>query len=188
VGCGTGWYARALEDLGHVVTGLDRAPGQVRQLLERRVEGTGAIADARALPCAGGAFDFVYSVNVIHHLPGRAAQAEALAEVRRALRPDGLFFLHEINVVNPLHRFYMVFLFPVLKNIDEGTEHWILPGETALFEGFERVSITYFTFLPDFLPAWALRLLRPVERWLERSPLKRLSAHYMLVLRKQRPG
>lgn len=184
VGCGTGWYARALEDHGHVVSGFDRAPGQVRQLQQRAVTGSGAIGDACALPCAAQSFDFAYSVNVIHHLPGRAAQAEALGEIHRSLRPGGLFFLHEINVVNPLHRFYMVFLFPVLKDIDEGTEHWILPGETALFAGFERVSVTYFTFLPDFLPAWALRLLRPIERLLELSPLRKLSAHYMLVLRK----
>lgn len=184
VGCGTGWYARALVERGHTVFGLDRAEGQVRQYLSRVPAGGGVVGDATALPYGDGRLDFAYAVNIIHHLPGRAAQARALNEIRRVLKPGGIFFLHEINVVNPVHRFYMVFLFPVIKDIDEGTEHWILPGETHLFEGFEKIAVRYFTFLPDFLPGPALRALAPVESLLERSPLRPLSAHYMMVLRK----
>lgn len=183
LGCGTGWYAEAMQRYGHRVVGLDRSAGQVRQFLERVGAGTAAAGDAAGLPFCDGGFDFVYAINIIHHLPGRGAQTRALEEIRRVLRPGGLFFLHEINVLNPLHRFYMVFLFPVLKDIDEGTEHWILPGEEALFRGFERRQIAFFTFLPDFLPALALGALRPLEAVLERSPLRKLSAHYLLVLR-----
>ena len=38
--------------------------------------------------------------------------------------------------------------------------------------------------LPDFVPAPLVRLLSPVEQWLERSPFRVFSAHYMAVLRK----
>ena len=185
IGCGTGWYARTLRDRGLTVFGLDRSPGQVSQFRDRVAASHGLVGDATALPFEDHAFDFAYAINIIHHLPGREAQARALAEIRRVLRPGGFFFLHEINVLNPLHRFYMVFLFPVLRNIDEGTEHWILPGETQLFEGFERTATHYFTFLPDFLPAIGLRALRPLESMLEKSPLRRMSAHYLAVLRKK---
>jgi len=185
VGCGTGWYARALEDRGHTVLGLDRAEGQVRQYLARVPTGGAVVGDAAALPYGDGIFDFAYAINIIHHLPGRMQQAGALKEIRRVLKPGGTFFLHEINVLNPVHRFYMVFLFPVLKDIDEGTEHWILPGETGLFEGFDKIAVRYFTFLPDFLPGPALRALSPLESLLEKSPLRPLSAHYMMVLRKE---
>ena len=46
------------------------------------------------------------------------------------------------------------------------------------------MSITAFTFLPDFVPAPIVRLFGPVERWLERSAGRVYSAHYMAVLRK----
>jgi len=184
LGCGTGWYADAMGRHGHTVTGLDRSPGQVTQFLARIGPGSALVGDAAALPYRDGCFDFAYAINIIHHLPGREVQARALAEIRRVLRPGGLFFLHEINVLNPLNRFYMVFLFPVLKDIDEGTEHWILPGETELFAGFEKRDVSFFSFLPDFLPAPALAPLRPLEAALERSPLRKMSAHYMMVLRR----
>jgi uncharacterized protein (TIRG00374 family) len=186
IGCGTGWYARAIREHGHGVVGLDRSPGQVRQFHARVGPPAGLVGDAVTLPFRDATFDFAYAINIIHHLPGRAEQARALAEVRRVLRPGGLFFLHEINVVNPLHRFYMVFVFPVLKDIDEGTERWILPGETALFAGFRKHEVKHFTFLPDFLPKSALALLRPVESVLERSPLRKLSAHFLMVVEKKR--
>jgi len=184
IGCGTGWYARTIRERGYPVIGLDRSPGQLEQFLSRVGPGTGLVGDAVTLPFRDSTFDFAYAINIIHHLPGRTEQAHALSEIRRVLRPGGLFFLHEINVVNPLHRFYMVFVFPVLKDIDEGTERWILPGETALFTGFRKEAVNHFSFLPDFLPRSALALLRPIESALERSPLRKLSAHYLTVLRK----
>jgi len=187
IGCGTGWYGKALGEYGHTVFGLDQSPGQVKQFLARTRSSTALVGDAALLPYQDNCFDFTYAINIIHHLPGRLHQARALQEIRRVLKPGGLFFLHEINVLNPLNRFYMVFLFPVLKNIDEGTEHWILPGEKALIEGFQKEEIRYFTFLPDFLPAAALHLLSPVESMLEKSPARCMSAHYMMVLKNACP-
>jgi hypothetical protein len=46
-------------------------------------------------------------------------------------------------------------------------------------------EVRYFTFLPDFLPQGVVRLLTPLERLLERSPLAVYSAHYMAVLQKR---
>jgi hypothetical protein len=40
--------------------------------------------------------------------------------------------------------------------------------------------------LPDFLSDAFLRIFGPVERLLERSPLREYSAHYMAVLQKPR--
>ena len=136
------------------------------------------------LPFADGAFDFVYTVNVLHHLPSRQHQRRAFDEARRALRAGGIFFLHEINVTNPLFRLYMGYLFPLLRNIDLGTERWLLPGSLAALPGWRLRQVRYFTFVPDFLPR---RLAAPawkLERRLERSRWAPLSAHYMAVLEK----
>lgn len=46
-------------------------------------------------------------------------------------------------------------------------------------------EITYFPFLPDFLPPQILALLRGLESRLERSPYRYLSVHYLARLRKK---
>ena len=79
-------------------------------------------------------------MGVLHHLPGPEAQARALGEVARVLRPGGRFMVHESNPKNPLFRFYMGYVFPVLKSIDEGTEHWIHPRHWAGMPGLDAAG------------------------------------------------
>jgi hypothetical protein len=90
-----------------------------------------------------------------------------------------------MNVENPIFRVYMSYIFPLLKSIDEGTELWLLPSRLPEIDGGawqpERV---YFTFLPEFLPSLGHRMFEPLERWMERSGLRRYAAHYMAALRR----
>ena len=181
LGCGRGYYLGELWRRGYGAVGIDFSPGQLGAIGD---SGRTAVADVLHLPFADGAFDFVYTVNVLHHLPSRQHQRRAFDEARRALRPGGIFFLHEINVTNPLFRLYMGYLFPLLRNIDLGTERWLLPGSLGALPGWRLRQVRYFTFVPDFLPR---RLAAPawkLERRLERSRWAPLSAHYMAVLEK----
>jgi hypothetical protein len=75
-------------------------------------------------------------------------------------------------------------VFPSLNCIDEGVERWLLPHRTAMYTDARLVELRYFTFLPDFLPQAIVRLLSPIERLLEGSPLQVYSAHYMAAFRK----
>ena len=68
--------------------------------------------------------------------------------------------------------------------IDEGTERWLLPQRLSAYTSAPVVDTAYFTFLPEFVPASVLRLFRPLEALLERSPLRMYSAHYMAVVKK----
>jgi SAM-dependent methyltransferase len=182
IGCGLGWYLTRLHEEGARVVGLDLSAAQIRQA---HTGGAPVVrASALVLPFASDAFDFVYSVNVIHHLPSREHQQRALAEAARVLRPGGILFVHEINVGNPLFRFYMSYVFPLLKRIDEGIELWIDPERTPIPSSLRRDSLEYFTFVPDFLPRALLRAALPLEARLERSRLARYSAHFVLVLQK----
>jgi SAM-dependent methyltransferase len=192
LGCGLGRQARAMRERGYRVIGIDPA----HNLLDHaRRDGTpAAAASALALPFADGSLDFAYTVGVLHHLDGPAAQAAACREIERVLRPGGAFVVHETNPRNPLFRLYMGYVFPVLRSIDEGIEHWIGAERWQSTPGLRLESVQYFTFLPDFLPRPLMRWVLPIERRLERGPFRRLSVHYMAVMRKpvngeaRRPG
>jgi SAM-dependent methyltransferase len=171
--------------LGFAVTGIDASAGQVA--LAGQNLGDAALVragSALAIPAPDGSLDFVYTINVLHHLPSVDDQRRAFVELTRVLRPGGLLFVHEINTTNVLFRFYMGYVFPSVNCIDEGVERWLLPGQLSSYTDVPVIDVRYFTFLPEFLPASVVRLLSSVERRLERSSWHRYSAHYMAVLRK----
>jgi len=85
VGCGTGNYAAALRrETGAPVTGIDPAAGMIHHAQVAGLEV--AAGRGEALPCAAGAFDLVFTVDVIHHMVDVAAY---FREARRVLRPGG---------------------------------------------------------------------------------------------------
>jgi SAM-dependent methyltransferase len=187
IGCGHGWYAAEMTRRGFAISACDRSGSQLAQarafFARSGLEPELARGDARTLPFADGSFDFAYGVNVLHHVAGPGASHRALRELVRVLEPGGSFFLHEINTENPLFAFYMGYVFPLLRDIDDGTEMWIKPSALPRVEGarWDR-ELAYLTFLPDFVPRPLLSLLGGVERMLERSALRRWSAHYVARL------
>lgn len=182
LGCGQGYYMREMTSQGAQMTGCDLSIEQARFARERapRV----LAASAENLPFASASFDFIYSINVIHHLPSRASQERAIAEIRRILKPGGVFFLHEINPANPLFLLYMSYLFPLIRKIDIGTELWIKPGQWEGFSTWHPNDVAFYTFMPDFIPAFAMSMFQGLESRLENSSLKHLSAHYSAMFRK----
>jgi SAM-dependent methyltransferase len=92
VGIGTGRIARPLRARGVHVAGVDVSAKMMARLLALLPEGAPRPplmqAAAEALPLAARSFDAVLSVHVFHLIPD---WQRALAEVRRVLRPDGLF-------------------------------------------------------------------------------------------------
>jgi SAM-dependent methyltransferase/uncharacterized membrane protein YbhN (UPF0104 family) len=189
LGCGHGWYAVEMASRGYAMSACDRSTGQVafacRSVAEQSAEIEVRVADAGSLPYPDASFDFAYSVNVFHHMRGPVEQQAALSEIVRVLKPGGVFFLQEINTANPLFTFYMDYVFPVLREIDDGTEYWIRPsGLPAVAGASWHAEKTYLTFLPDFIPRALLPTLGVFERALEHSPVRTWSAHYVARLRK----
>jgi len=188
LGCGQGWYLAALTRLGYRVDGADAAEAQVQRaalfLRENGIQHASLMcANAEALPFGDNTFDFVYSINAIHHILSPGSQLRAFQEIVRVLRPGGVFVLHEINTNNPIFRLYMGYLFPLIKKIDEGNEAFILPAELPPIKGASWSSeVEHFTFLPDFVPSRIQRLFAGFERRLEQSRLRHFSAHYQACL------
>lgn len=188
LGCGLGLQTAALRHRGYEVIGVDPSVGLLAAGQERLGASPVLAGSALELPFADESLDFVYTIGVLHHLPGRAFQEGAVREVSRVLKPGGLLLVHESNPRNPLFRFYMGYLFPILKSIDEGTEWWIDPRWWADRDELHVKDVRYFTFLPDFTPKLFLRPALWLERLLERGPTRTYSAHYMAILRRPVAG
>ncbi len=187
IGCGHGWYTCEMVRAGYQMIGIDQSQVQIemaqRYAQEQKVDGTFQQADAVTLPFEGDTFDFAYAINVLHHVVDPEAQLRVLKEIVRVLKPGGVFFLQEVNTKNPLFRFYLGYVFPLLRGIDEGNERWIRPDGLPDVPGarWDREK-HYFTFLPDFLPGFLLKPLSSLERRLENSRFRENSAHYIARL------
>lgn len=186
LGCGLGEQCLELGRRGYNVIGVDAAQGLVQRASQAGA--TAAAGNALALPFRDASFDFVFTVGVLHHLSGAEEQEAACREVLRVLKPGGHFIVHETNPRNPLFRFYMGYVFPILRTIDMGTEWWIQPERWKHVQGLHLVALDYFTFLPDFIPRWLMGLSGQIERYLESSPLRPFSVHYMATARKPSPA
>ena len=81
VGSGEG----SLQDLVEDYTGLDISATARAKYHKRFVQ-----ADARSMPFADGEFDAVWTIWVLEHVPN---PEQALHEIRRVLKPNGLLYL-----------------------------------------------------------------------------------------------
>jgi len=92
-GCGMGRHARQLAPHCRWILAvdfsraIDSAAGNLRDVPNAAC----VQADLTRLPVADGAFDFVYSMGVVHHLADTAAAVQALA---RKVRPGGRLRLY----------------------------------------------------------------------------------------------
>lgn len=182
LGCGRGWYIRELRQAGARLVGLDLSALQLvaaREYLGPEVPlMRGSVFE---VPIRSETFDFAYIINALHHLPSPRHQELALQEIGRVVRPGGFVFVHEMNVRNLLFRFYLSYIFPILKGIEEGTEHYMNPRRLPLIPGLRLVTVHYFSFLPDFVSPSVLSALAPIEQRLERSFMGAYSAHFLAV-------
>ncbi len=78
LGCGRGWYARALADLGFQVTGMD----QTNRIMDNRIKVLEQSIEP-PLPFEDKAFDTVLMFDILEHLPG---ESDILAEVARVCK------------------------------------------------------------------------------------------------------
>src|SRR3989344_14796 len=97
IGCGTGRTTIPLYQLGYEVTGLDITPKMIQTAREIAVQYGHDIpyrsGDATKLDFADGSFDnALFSNNGITQISGRKNRLRALTEVRRVLKPRGVFF------------------------------------------------------------------------------------------------
>jgi len=91
VGCGNGRLFKSLPPTASYL-GVDNSPELLEQAREsntdqRAVFKTGDILELNKLPEVN--FSHIFAIAVLHHLPGRQLQLEALKQLKSKLAPDG---------------------------------------------------------------------------------------------------
>ena len=168
VGSGTGALSQVILETAapREVVGVDQSAGYVAYARERLADPRVRlrVADAQALPFARPEFDAAVSGLVLNFVP---AQARALAEMRRAVRPGGAVAVYVWDYAGQMQlmrRFWdaAVALDPAAAELDEGRRFPVCRPEplAALFQqaGLRDVqgrAIDVPTVFRDFDDYWS---------------------------------
>jgi SAM-dependent methyltransferase len=174
-GCGGGLSTRALRAVAGPeveLVGFDPSPASIAMAKGRQsgrtvfVHGTGD-----RLPFEDASFDVAFSACVFHHIAVERHEHWG-RELRRVLRPGGIFVSFEHNPYNPFTR-------RVVRDcpLDSGVTLLRPSYARRVIEraGFTTGAPQFYFFFPAFLSA-----LRPLERLLRRVPI---GAQYFVVAR-----
>jgi len=166
--------------------GLDLSLSAVA-VAEQGAPGLWLQADATRLPFAAQSRDVVAFSSVLHHLPDRDA---ALGEAHRVLRPGGLVFAFDPNLLHPAMALFRYPASPLYRR--EGVspdERPLLPRTLRVdFQraGFAAVRQRCYSDIPyrHVAPAGFGRLLpiyNRLDRWLELVGLGRWLGAFVLT-------
>lgn len=188
IGCGDGTNVAFLRNKGLNAIGVDISDKLIKRGKERYPQLEGRISEGNSLNLQfkDNTFDVATLIGVLHHIDSRRDQYKAIQEALRVVKNDGVVTIRESNLINPLFRLFWNYIFPLTARIDKfGGENWISAGYlSGLFKEIKDQTF-FFTFIPDFIPQSLIPLATRVERYLENSPFKKLSAHYVVVLKKR---
>lgn len=148
---------------GARLVGLDVSRNSL-DVADRRFPGVAELVryDGVAAPFEDETFDLIFSACVFHHIDA-AEHGQIFAELRRLLKPGGQMVIFEHNPLNPATR-HIVATCPFDENAVLIRAAQL--QRTQLQAGFSAVKVAYTAFFPG-----ALRLLRPLEPFLETCPL-----------------
>jgi SAM-dependent methyltransferase len=143
-GCGQGELLGLLGSSFAEARGCDPSPQMMAGIrgFETRVQ-----QDPLRIPYEDGRFDFVTAVCVYHHVPP-AGRAPLTLEVRRVLRPGGIFCIIEHNPLNPVTR-------TIVRRTPVDADAILLTaGSTRSLmrrAGFQAHKTEYFLYFPERL-------------------------------------
>jgi ubiquinone/menaquinone biosynthesis C-methylase UbiE len=200
IGCGTGNYISAVQArVGCVCFGIDPSKGMINQAKKRDNGVTFSEGSAENLKFAGVFFDFVFSVDVIHHIGDRV---KYFSQAYRVLRPGGLLGTLTDSEETIRKRVPLTFYFPDtvepelkrypdLEEIKqysrevgfqvEGEEVVETPYALDNIESYRRKTFSCLKLISE--ESFSLGIER-MSRDLEAGPIQCVSRHFVLWNRK----
>lgn len=160
VGCGKGELLGLLRSDFKQTRGCDISVEMMRQIagMDVRVQ-----QDSLQIPFGDAEFDLVTAVCVYHHVPP-ASRRTLTQEIRRVLRPGGIFCMIEHNPFNPVSRL-------IVSRTPVDADAILLPSSEArgLSAAAELAPLEqdYFLYFPQAL----YRYVGKVEALLTKVPL-----------------
>lgn len=110
IGCGNGRLLQLFEGKNIDYLGLDNSEKLIAIAKEKYPSNKFLVAEALHLPFPADSFDKVFLIAVLHHIPSAELRQQALREIKRILKLDGLLFLtvwdiHRKEAIIPLLKY-----------------------------------------------------------------------------------
>jgi len=188
VGCGPGYFTETLANTNARISAIDISPEFI-QLAKKNIIKDNvkfSIENGYNLSFADNTFDQIIGSSILHHLD----VPQALSEFYRILKPGGLIFFTEPNMLNP-HVYLERKVGFIRKMFD------VSPDETAfvrwklkkdlIAHGFIHAKLIPFDFLHPLVPDWLVGFFKTLGDILEKVPLMKEIAG-SLYITAQKPG
>lgn len=212
LGCGEGrltrWLAQSKRGQGgdFTVHGADFSPEMIAhaRALNGDLPATYGVGDAMALPFPDNSFDLIVSCTAPNNFPDLD---DALDEIRRVLRPGGVFCATIINSREAARFARYIYYSPyylakLLQRIVKGASsyHRVLFSreelEHLLLGRFKLIEMSGMRLIPDFVPEFPLNIWPPLfpamsglidatqslDHWLAKHPTFGRRARFHLVI------
>lgn len=186
LGCGTGLLTKNLLKDNKLITieGIDISPEAIKVAKKDLIKYKNVIfrvGSATNLPYRSGSFDAVIGNSILHHLP----LGGTLKEIKRVLKPGGVIWFCEPNLLNP--QIFLEKKIPFIKSFFQDSEdekaflRWGLSKEIKRF-GFKEITIEPYEFLHPLIPSFFISTALFLERIIL---IKEFAGTILIVARKR---
>ncbi|MBI2638439.1 methyltransferase domain-containing protein [Candidatus Peregrinibacteria bacterium] len=151
VGCGNGRLSHFLKKNPIEYTGVDNNRTMLRIAKKKNPHAVFRFAEITKLPFPARSFGAAWCIAVLHHLPTKKLRLQALKEIKRILKPNGLLFITVWNLWQPKYR----------KYIDQKTQNAEIPWGTE-----KKILRYYYAFkqneLRDLLKSAGFKKIKKI--------------------------
>ncbi len=155
LGCGNGRLTKNLPSNINY-TGLDISPKLISLARKNNPEHKFQTGDLTNLPFPDHTFDIIFAVASIHHIPSNTLRRQAISEIYRVLKQEGIFIMTNWNLYQPKYLPYFNTNHILDKKMDENDT--LIPwknsaGETVIsryYHAFDLDEIQKLILRKDF--------------------------------------
>ncbi len=118
IGCGNG---RLLQNIPENVdyTGLDISQNLITKAQTNHSDRTFVVGNILELPFEDNIFDVIFAIASLHHIPSDQLRQNAINEIKRVLKPNGILIMTNWNLNQPKYMQYHNTNHQIDKNMDE---------------------------------------------------------------------